>query len=221
MIVLVSARTFAQETYARPDIPGELMIDLGLNYLTEISSDLTQRGWNSKSLGLYYTKRRPLSQKFVFNYGVGMGFEKLDFGTSQTIIQSGEELVIDDFPFDASGAPIQKNRLAISYVDVPLEMRFYPRGTASGEGLFLSVGGIGGLRLSSHIKWKYSEEGSDRVQKISGNFDLNRVRYGYQLRFGYRGTHLFFKHYLSNLFDNELDDTNPRLFSVGINFSGF
>jgi len=211
----------AQRELSRPDIPGELMVDVGLNYLSEEPSELNQQGWLSKSLGLYYTKRKMLGGRFAFNFGLGFGLEKLDFGANQTLVQDGDEVRVGDSPFDISDSEIQKNRLAITYLDVPLEMRFYPRGTLEGEGLFIGVGGIAGLRLNAHSKWKYSEDGSDRVQKLSGSFDLNRVRYGYQVRFGYRGTHLFFKQYLSDVFNSTIEDTNPRMFSVGINFSGF
>ena len=220
-LVMVGQLLYAQEELSRPDIPGELMIDIGLNYLSETPEDLTQRGWPSKSLGIYYTKRKFLGDKFVFNYGLGLGLEKLDFGTNQTLIQDGDELEVGDFPSDVNEDEIQKNRLAITYLEAPIEMRFYPKGTIDGEGLFFSVGGIGGLRIDSHTKWKYADDGNDRVQKVSGNFDLNAVRYGYQVRFGYRGTHLFFKQYLSDVFNNPVDDTNPRMFTVGINFSGF
>ena len=176
---------YSQDEIARPDIPGELMVDLGLNYLDEISSDLNQQAWLSKSLGIYYTKRKIFKKKMVFNYGIGMGFENLDFGSNNTIYDEGGELKIDDFPSDFSDFPIQKNRLAITYLEVPLEMRFYPTGTEFGEGLFLSVGSIGGIRIDSHTKWKYNDEGDDKVQKNSGSFDLNRFRFGYQLRFDY------------------------------------
>ncbi len=220
MMLAISSLT-AQNELSRPDLPGELMIDVGLNYLDETPEDLTQRGWLSKSIGLYYTKRRVLGNRFAFNYGLGLGLEKLDFGSGQTLLEDGDDVVVGDFPFDANDSPVAKNRLALTYLDVPIEMRFYPRGTIEGEGLFVSVGGVAGLRLNAHTKWKYSEDGNDRVQKTSGSYDLNRIRYGYQVRFGYQKTHVFFKQYLSDVFNNPIDDSSPRMFTIGINFSGF
>ena len=126
--------SYAQNELSRPDVPGELMIDIGLNYLTETPSELTQRGWPSKSIGLYYTKRKILNRNFVFNYGLGLGLEKLDFGNQHTLIQDGDELIVDEFPFSDSPS---KNRLAITYFESPLEMRFYPKGTEDGRGWFL------------------------------------------------------------------------------------
>lgn len=212
----------SQETVlGRPDIPGELMLDIGLNYWTVTPEGLNQQGWPSKSMGVYYSKRKLLASKVSFNYGLGLGLEKYDLGVNNTLYSGNDEVAIDDFPFDTNESPIIKNRLAVSYLDVPLDIRFHPRGTSEGEGLFLGVGVIGGLRLQSHMKWKYPEDGEDAVQKIRGKYNLNAFRYGLQIRAGFKGTHLFFKQYFSDLFADPIEGEVPRAFTIGINFSGF
>ena len=222
IFTLYSTLCLSQESgLNRPEIPGELMIDIGLNYWTATPEELNPQGWQSKSISFYYTKRKLLGRKLSFNYGLGLGIEKYDLGTNNTLFSRHNEVAIDDFPFDTNDSPIDKNRLAVTYMDVPLDLRFYPKGTIAGEGLFVGVGVIGGVRLQSHMKWRYPEEGEDVVQKIRGRYDLSTYRYGIQVRAGYRGTHLFFKQYLSDLFADPLDGAIPSTFTIGINFSGF
>ncbi|MEO9871939.1 outer membrane beta-barrel protein [Ekhidna sp.] len=222
--VIYSTIANSQEsTLNRPDIPGELMIDIGLNYWNETPEDLNQRGWPSKSVGLYYSKRKIFGSKLSFNYGLGLGLEKIDLGENNTLFSQNDDVSIDDFPFDISESPISKNRLAITYIDIPIDFRFHPKGTEDGEGLFIGVGAIVGLRLSSHMKWKYPEDGEDVVLKTRGAYDLNPFRYGFQIRAGFKGTHFFFKQYLSEMFNSGIDDTNvnPQMTTIGINFTGF
>lgn len=212
-----------EATLNRPDFPGELMIDVGLNYWNSTPEELTQSGWSSKSVGIYYSKRKHFASHLVLNYGLGIGLEKIDLGESNTLFSQNDEVTIDDFPFDIADSPISKNRLAITYIDLPIDFRFYPKGTEEGEGLFVGVGGIVGLRMSSQVKWKYPEDGEDVVLKTKGAYDLNPIRYGYQIRAGFRGIHFFVKHYLSETFNGAIDNegTNPQMTTVGINITGF
>ena len=110
----------------------------------------------------------------------------------------------------------------MTYLDIPLEFRFHPQGTEDGEGLFLGVGVVAGLRLRAHTKWKYENNGETTREKQTGDFNLNSFRYGYQIRAGFRGVHLFYKRYLSETFQGDFPDgTNPTMTTIGINVTGF
>ena len=86
LLLLGSVVTFGQKEIARPDIPGDLMIDIGLNFWDEEPLFVNQRAWRSKSIGFYYTKRKSLGNKFGVHYGAGLGLEKIDLGDSLTSI---------------------------------------------------------------------------------------------------------------------------------------
>jgi hypothetical protein len=216
----------------RPDLPGELMVDVGFNVWSSMPGDLERKTWASKSVGLYYSKRKPLSGKLSFNYGVGLGLEKMSLGDTVTLASAvfdnngTANNTDDDFirsvAFITNPENFDKNKLAMTYLDIPVEFRFHPYGTEDGEGLFLGVGGIVGLRMNAHTKWKYDNNGETTRQKISGKFNLNSFRYGYQVRAGFRGVHFFYKRYLSNVFNDEFEDgSNPVMTTIGINVTGF
>lgn len=228
-LLALSGVVFSQDKLKRPDVPGDLMVDIGLNYLDADPATIEQKGFTSKSVGIYYTKRRAFGAKLSLYYGLGLGLEKLSLGDSATL-QSGVLLTgsgntdslasvfIADIP---TGLSYDKNRLAITYLDIPLDIRFHPKGTEEGEGLFIGVGGIIGLRLNSHTKFKYEEGGETVVEKIGGEYNLSGVRYGIQARLGFKGVHIFYKHYLNDVFKDPLGGANPRMTTIGINLTGF
>lgn len=204
--------------FVKPNIPGELMVDVGLNRWSSMPKGTTRETWSSKSIGFYYTKRKARGSRLSVYYGLGLGLEKIGLGDSLTLVLL-DSTTVEPLPFN--NRQVNKNKLAITYFDISLEIRFHPKKTQDGEGLFIGVGGMAGLRLNSHTKWKYDEAGENKSQKISGHFDLSAFRYGYQIRLGFRGIHLFYKRYLSDVFDHQIGEVNPQMTTFGINVTGF
>ncbi|MEQ9467823.1 MAG: outer membrane beta-barrel protein [Ekhidna sp.] len=229
LALLVITASAQEGGWKRPDIPGDLMVDVGFNVWSSMPGALEKRTWSSKSIGLYYTKRKVLTGKLSFNYGAGLGLEKMSLGDSSTLFSnrlsgSGANQTLEPvliFPLSDT-LSYSKNKLATTYLDIPVEFRFHPMGTEDGEGLFIGVGGIVGLRLNSHTKQKYDYQGETVRDKVSGKYNLNPFRYGYQIRAGFKGVHLFYKRYVSDVFkDPFADGSNPVLTTVGINVTGF
>ncbi len=216
LLVLVGFFGLAQENqFSRPDIPGELMLDIGINAWSQVPDTLDRKGWASKSVGIYYMKRYPISNKLSFYPGIGLGLEKHGFQSAATFIDSAD--YIDALPFFG----ITKNKLAITYFDIPIEFRFHPNGTEDGEGFFIGIGAMGGVRMNAHTKWVYEVDGDKKRQKVSGNFNLETFRYGFQVRLGFRGIHLYYKSYQSTLFNSPIQEADPQVRTIGINLTGF
>lgn len=211
----------------QPDLPGDLLLDIGLNYWS--NDEDTLKNWGSKSLGIYYNKRYKISNKLSFYPAVGLSFEKYAMKKNYQYANENGNIVID-----STSAIIKRNKLAVTYLEVPMEFRFHPNGTQSGEGFFIGAGVIGGVRLNSHTKLKYLQDDVRRKEKLTDNFGLNDIRYGYQIRVGWKNIHFFYKHYLSEVYGNPQKEVspsdlqtpngglfNPRASTFGINFSGF
>ena len=223
LLTLVFIGASAQDGLKRPDIPGELMVDVGFNVWSSMPGALERRTWSSKSIAFYYTKRKAFSSKLSLNYGIGLGLEKMSLGDSATLFSN---VLVNDTLNSVMIGPnpqnFSKNKLATTYLDIPVEIRFHPMGTQDGEGLFLGVGGIVGLRLNAHTKWKYDNNGETVRDKVTGKFNLNSIRYGYQIRAGFRGVHFFYKRYVSPVFNDAFDDGfDPVMTTIGINVTGF
>lgn len=199
------------------------MVDIGVNDWSELPSEdsLEQKGWPSKSIGIYYTQRKSINEYLSFYYGIGLGLEKISLGNERTLYSFGDSVAIGDLPVDLTTVSVDKNRLAMTYLDIPVEFRYHLLGTQDGEGLFIGFGGIFGMRLNSHTKWKYSLNGENVRIKSSGKFNLNPWRYGIQVRAGFKGFHFFYKQYMSDAFSDPLGGANPQLRTIGVNFTGF
>jgi len=208
--------SWAQEDgFSRPDIPGELMVDIGVNSWSVTPDTLDRKGWASKSIGIYYAKRFEISNKLSFYPAVGLGIEKMGFESAVSFIDSADYFM--NLPF----AGITKNKLAFTYLDIPVELRYHPQGTQEGEGFFVSAGGMFGIKMGAHTKWKYDEGDGTKVIKESGKFNLKSFRYGYQVRLGFKGIHIFYKKYLSDAFKGPIQDVNGTMKTIGINLTGF
>ena len=49
LLLVCSVVVLGQNEIARPDVPGDVMVDIGLNYLSEEPIFVNQAGWTSKS----------------------------------------------------------------------------------------------------------------------------------------------------------------------------
>lgn len=222
----------AQNEMKRPDLPGELMVDVGLNFWSTSPDGLAQRAWPSKSVAVYYLKREALTGSISAYYGLGLSMDKMAFKTESSTYfdlsrEDGDTEITEIEDFDGS---VSKYKIATTFLEIPVELRFHPNGTKEGEGFFVGVGGLLGLRLSASDKLVFTRDGDKIKQKEIQNFGMNMWRYGAQARIGFRGIHLFYKRYFSTVFNNEVDyvsnntvqDTyNPTLSTVGINITGF
>ena len=117
VVLLSSFGLFAQkEEIGRPDIPGDLMVDVGFDLLSDYPDSLKTDVWPSKSANISYNKRRALNDNFSFYYGIGLGLNRIGLGDSATLMNN------DSVTFVAipDGFEYEKNKLAIAYVDVPV-----------------------------------------------------------------------------------------------------
>lgn len=211
---------FAQndDTPVQPDIPGDLVFDFGFNFLQE-NEGLETQWFQSRSFSVYYMLTRKLNDYITVNPMLGISSEKYDWDSELNFMENdARELVYDTI----QGVSVVKNRLAVNYVELPIEVRFFPWKTIEGEGLFIGIGGMIGGRFESHTKTQYDAEGGQRRQvKLRSSFGLEDIRYGVRGRIGLKGVNAFYKLYLSDLFRNSPVEQSPAAWTVGINFTGF
>ena len=204
----------------QPDLPGDLMLDFGFNFWTQKPDALPTRMWSSNSFGIYYNSRVRFNDYISFYPSVGFTFEKYGFDDNQTWLRdSNGDISLDSI----GGVTLTKNKLVANYFEVPVEFRIHPLGTVGGEGWFIGLGAIGGIRVGSpHTKIKYNEGDNSIKEKLYDDFNVNRFRYGLQARFGFKTFHVYYKTYLNNVFTSSPDGTkNPQTYTLGVTFSGF
>lgn len=227
------------EAKARPNLPGDLIIEFGFNFLSDELIYETDTGglnlaeteadmgfWGSKVLNLYYSQNVFLfgeNSGFTFNPGLGVALEKFSFDEDVT-------LTINQFNGDTEiteiGAlgEIKKSKLALTYLDIPLEVRYHFNRTDYSRGFRLAVGVKAGLLLGSHTKLKFENNEETVKTKDKREFNLNPIRFGTIARVGIGAFNIYYFQSLTELFkDNETPGLGPAVnpFQVGISLVGF
>lgn len=223
ILLSLSLNTLAQDSDRpkQPDLPGDLLLDFGFNVWSETPDLFPTKFMGSNSFGIYYNKRFRFSDYISFHPAAGFTVDKIAFeGTATWSRQDDGTVAIDSLV----GVGIRKNKLVTNYFEIPVEFRIHPLGTVNGEGWFIGLGAVGGVRIGSNTKIKYDVSDDATIkEKLFDGFDQARFRYGVQARFGFKTVHLFYKMYFSDQFNNEPSPGagNPRVMTFGINFSGF
>ena len=174
----------------------------------------SSKSWNV-NLNVIDLELNLISQKF--GVGTGVGFEFNDYRFSNRLpIDASEGQIVVDSAFVASGINVEKAKLSTSFVTLPVLFEYQTLVEGNKE-FFVSAGIIGGVRIGSHTKVVYTDDGSDRKKdKDRGSFFIPRIRYGYTVRIGYGILNLFATYYQTPLFEN---DKGPELYPFTIGFS--
>lgn len=116
----------------------------------------------------------------------------------------------------------KKNKLSTLYLDVPLMLQFDTKtfGKKDKSTVHLSAGIVGSVRIGSHIKQTYEENGATYKPKTKDDFNLSPFRYSAMVRIGVGKVDLYASYALNGLFKEK---EGPQLypFTVGIMLVGF
>ena len=73
----------------RPDLPGALIIDVGVNNWTDAPDNLRLNNFESKTVNITYYYDLPIgNSKFTFTPGLGLGLEKFSLKDNYTLTSS-------------------------------------------------------------------------------------------------------------------------------------
>ncbi len=205
LLVASAGHLFAQKdkSFGRPNIPGKLILDLGSYGLTNASKEFESRWFGSKSVGLSYTREKDLTKNLTLNIGIGITSEKISFKSNEVLRvlpQFGDSIIYTNTASDTTSQSLDKNKLALTFLEIPVEFRFYPLGTDHKTKWFIGVGGYAGFNFNTHSKYKIRR---GETVKQQADFGQNRFRYGLMLRFGFDSFSLFGRVGLSEVFDTD------------------
>ena len=162
-----------------------------------------------------------LGKDFSFNPGIGISNDRLSFSNDVILSESfdldgNRNIIVDTLSFSPD-----KNSLKSTYLVVPLDFRYYfGSGSYDKRRFFIGFGGEIGLLLNSSTKLKQRINNSSNMTKNKKDFGINDLKYGISFQIGVGNFHLYYKRYLSNLFDSNslpmFESVNPNINKVGI-----
>lgn len=147
----------------------------------------------------------------------GLGFEFINYSfDGQNSIRKDDETgeIIEYVPEYAGN--ITKSKMNMTYMTAPLLLEFQI--PAPHKRIYISAGVVGGLKLWSNTKMKYTVSGEKSKEKAKGDYNLSPLRWGVTARIGYRALGFYANYYFTPLFK---DGMGPELypFAVGLAFS--
>lgn len=201
-------------------------LDLGVNFLMNSNNNVN---FSDKDAWLENDPARSLSWRFNFleerirlhkdyiglTTGLGFTWNSYTFTDNTRLITNSDSTfgVIDSLP------DYDKNKLRITYLNVPLLLQFNTN-TDPERNFHVSVGVIGGLRIGSRTKQTYELDGEKIRNTVVDDFNLRPVSLDATARIGYRNFVLWANYGLVPLFK---EDKGPQVYpiSVGISFIPF
>ncbi|MEO6914643.1 MAG: outer membrane beta-barrel protein [Chitinophagaceae bacterium] len=167
------------------------------------------RTGKSVNVNLWLFMQRVNMIQHVVNLNYGLGLEINNYRYKEDIVFNKNPTSIT-----ASSIDYSKNKLAITYITVPLmlDFNFTPNKT-SANSFGLSLGVSGGYRYSSHQKVKSSGDGK---RKTRDDFDLLSYKLAYVAELKLGPVRLYGSKATQSMFDKGLDQVP---YSVGIRFA--
>ena len=206
--------------------PGDhLMIQLSSDHLTGMPDSISnhQSGF-SKGLNAYLMFDKPFksSPKFSIGIGIGVGSSNISFKKMIVDIKS----TTTKLPFTAvdSVNHFKTYKLSLSYLEVPLELRYSSDPLQSNKSLKFAIGLKAGTLINAHTKGKDLQNKNNTLvasytEKENSKKYFNGTRFMATARVGYGIFSLFGAYQLNNILK---DVAGPpiKIYQVGITISG-
>ena len=196
-------------------------IEIGYNNFstaTWLNNDVPMDGYldlNTAKSTSFNIVSPPVSLGFTRHFGLvtalGINFNNYRFDGNNSIVVDGEGIVSPFFP--AEPVRYEKSKLATIYGILPVILEVQIP-VSHGSTINLGAGVIGAVKLGSHTKVVYYNDGKQK-DKNHDDFNLNVLRYGVTARAGYEMVQVYGTCYLSPMFEK---GKGPELypFEIGI-----
>ena len=192
-----------------------LVIDLSYDMLLNLPDSIKTTGF-SRGFNAYFTYDIVLGKsKFSVAPGIGIGNNNyfMNYSLSSDSLGTYFNKISDDID-------VKKTKIALSYIDIPLELRYRSTPNKKGSSWKLAAGIKAGMMIQN--KWKYkgedlSNNGSEVKFKSYDIENINKFRYGVMMRGGYGMWNVFAYYSLSDVFNDKGPSMTPLSFGISIN----
>jgi hypothetical protein len=206
---------------SRPNLPGNFVLELGVNQPINAPSDFKKGFWGSRTLNIYYQHDMRIGQSnFSFLPGIGLSLERFKFTNGGMIGYQNDSLRVI-LPANNSIKGIRKSQLVTNYIEVPLELCYRTNPEDPARSFKASIGGRIGYMYDAFSKVKYKEDGEVKKLKDKQFYDLNRFRYGALVKIGVGNFSVFGYYNLNSLFESKGAYGDFNTATIGISLTSF
>lgn len=199
-----------------------LMVQLGYAGWAGIPDTISTAGL-SKSINVYFMMDYPFKTNPKMSIGIGLGVGSDHITFTKTHVGIKDPTTTFRFTDQSDTNHFKKTKLATSYLEAPLELRF-SSDPLNGRGFKAAIGIKVGLLINAHTRnTKYQNASgnalSDFTLKESSKQFFNKNRISATARFGYGHFTLYGAYQITALLKDGLGP-EVRPFSIGIALSG-
>jgi hypothetical protein len=175
--------------------------------------------WYSRGFNAYFMYDIQLGKKKLFAVAPGLGIGTSSIFTNSKLVEGVDSLGGGTRMVERTDS-YKKNKLGLTYLDIPVELRFRSKPNSKNKSFKVAVGFKAGFLLDGKTKVKQKDaDGNMKVYKEKRYDDLNRFRYGATFRIGYGPFSVIGYYSLAKIFEK---GKGPSItpFSVGIAING-
>lgn len=168
----------------------------------------TGKSWNV-NLNFYQKSFGLVGNRFGIVTGIGFELNNYHFDGDNTIHEVDGVVQTSDL----SSLSLTKSKLTTTFLNVPLLLELQIGPEKRSKRIHLSGGIIGGLKLGSHTKYVYRDEGRKEKVKNRDDFNINSLRYGLTFQVGYKTASVYGTYYPTPFFEK---NKGPELYPFNI-----
>lgn len=205
------ANTTQKRRYRRIWTSSDVDIDLGLNSYLQNGSTPNGTAYDLRPISSRYVAlggsfRTRFSRHLQLITGANVSWYNFMFDGDVTLQNTAQGA-----SFEASPTPLEKSKLTVAHINIPMMLNFGRSGYA------IALGGYIGYRLDSYTRQVYTLNGQRFRPREHGGYGVNQWRYGVRTEVEVLGVRVFGNYDLSTLFaDNRGPELNPISFGVVI-----
>ncbi|MEO6683283.1 MAG: outer membrane beta-barrel protein [Ginsengibacter sp.] len=179
----------------------------------------------SRGFSAYFMFDKPFkgSPKYSIGIGAGISTSNITFKNMNVNLKSSSDF-LPFTPVDST-SHFKKYKLATSYLEVPLELRYTANPDNVNKSLKAALGIKVGTLVNAHTKGKTLQDRNNNTigsytEKISNKRYINSTRFSATARVGYGIVSLFGTYQLNSLLKEGVGTPDMKLYQVGITISG-
>lgn len=192
----------------------QVIFDLNYNYWME-DETTTQQTWNSFGCSFYAIYNLiGKHSNICLASGFGMSIENINLET-QPDYSSGKTVFTPIQP----NIDYSKNKIALTYLEVPLEIRIRTNPNPKRKSFIIYIGAKAGYLINNHMKYVGDDVTGKWVKyKLFDIENIMKYRYGATFRIGFGKLNISGFYSLTSLFEKE---KGPEIIPVNIGISLF
>ncbi len=174
--------------------------------------------WYSRGISLAYMYDIPFAKNRL-SFAPGIGFSHASYNNNSILVEDTSGISFEPIENLADAAKYKRSKIAVNYLDIPLEFRIFSKPFKNGRFLKAAFGFKTSIRLTSVSRIVKEEMGYNKKIKTKNYRDFMIVKAGPTFRFGYAGFSVYAHYSVTHLFKK---DKGPVMtpFTIGLCITG-